>query len=145
MAASGLFDGGRLSGIMDRQGASPGTTQLFSPSIKENNMVAKRMGVVAVILTLSMAASGFAAEDGLEKGTPQIQSAGPMTFGPNGILFLGDPKQAAIFAIDTADTSGEPANVNINVPKINEKIAQLLGTEAGQVQIQDLAVNPVSG
>lgn len=108
-------------------------------------MVAKRMGMLAVILAMSVAVRGFAAEDGLEKGTPQVQSAGAMAFGPNGILFLADPKAATIFAIDTADASGDPSNVNVNVPKITEKIAQLLGTEAGQVQIQDLAVNPASG
>ena len=72
-------------------------------------MVTKRMGVVALILAMSVVGKGFAADDGLEKGTPKIQSAGPMTFGPNGILFLGDPKSAAIFAIDTDDNSGDPA------------------------------------
>ena len=59
-------------------------------------MIAKRMGRVALILAMSVAVQGFAAEDGLEKGTPQIQSAGPMTFGPNGILFVGDPKAATV-------------------------------------------------
>lgn len=108
-------------------------------------MVAKRIGAVAVILAMSVLGKGFAADDGLEKGTPKIQSAGPLAFGPNGILFVGDPKQAAIFAVDTGDADGDPANVNINVPKVTEKIAQTLGTQESQVQIQDLAVNPASG
>ena len=108
-------------------------------------MVAKRIGVVLLTLAVSVSVKGFAADDGLEKGTPEVKSAGPMTFGPNGIMFLGDPKSAAVFAIDTADATGDPANVSVNVPKINEKIAQTLGTEAANVQIQDLAVNPASG
>ena len=108
-------------------------------------MIAKRIGAVALIITVSAFGKGFTADDGLEKGTPKIQSAGPMAFGPNGILFLGDPKQAAIFAVDTGDTDGDPANVNVNVPKITQKIAQALGTQEAQVQIQDLAVNPASG
>lgn len=108
-------------------------------------MVAKQVGVLALVLTMSVAGKGLAADDGLEKGTPKIQSAGPMTFGPDGILFLGDPKSAAIFAIDTDDTSGDSANVSVNVSKINEKIGAMLGTKADQVQIADLAVNPASG
>ncbi len=108
-------------------------------------MVAKRIGMVALILAMSVAVKGFAAEDGLEKGTPQLKSAGPMAFGPNGILFLGDPKAAAIFAVATGDTTGDPENVAINVPKLNEKIASLLGTKPAQIQIADLAVNPASG
>ncbi|MCA9070610.1 MAG: hypothetical protein KDA84_16885, partial [Planctomycetaceae bacterium] len=108
-------------------------------------MVAKRIGLLALVLTMSLGSKGFAADDGLEKGTPKLQSAGPMTFGPDGILFLGDPKAATIFAIDTDDTSGDAANVSVNVAKINDKIASMLGTKADQVQIEDLAVNPASG
>ncbi len=108
-------------------------------------MIAKRMGLVLVVLALGLGQMGFAADDGLEKGTPKIQSAGPMAFGPNGILFLGDPKSAAIFAVDTNDNSGDPSSVQVNVPKLDEKIASLLGTKADQVQIEDLAVNPASG
>ena len=37
---------------------------------------------------------------GLEVGTPAIKSVGPLAFGPEGILFIGDNGGAAIFAID---------------------------------------------
>ena len=41
---------------------------------------------------------------GLEVGTPGIKSVGPLAFGPDEILFVGDNVGAAIFAIDVADT-----------------------------------------
>jgi len=47
--------------------------------------------------------------------------------------------------VDTEDTSGNPANVSVNVPNIKDKIASMLGTQANRVQVQDLAVNPKSG
>ena len=36
-------------------------------------------------------------------------SAGPLAFGPEGVLFIGDPQGAAIFAIDTGDRPSRPA------------------------------------
>ena len=44
----------------------------------------------------------------LELGTPQLQSAGPLAFGSEGILFVGDARGAAVFAIATrGGTIGE--------------------------------------
>ena len=37
-------------------------------------------------------------------GDPGIESISAITFGPQGILFLGDSQGAAIIAIDTKDT-----------------------------------------
>ena len=56
-------------------------------------------------------ATAAVAEDlfGLKEGKAELQSAGPMAFGPNGILFVGDTKAATVYAIDTQDKSGEPA------------------------------------
>ena len=49
------------------------------------------------------------ADFGLKSGTVDLKSAGPLAFGPNGILLIGDPLGAAIYAVDTGDhtmTSG---------------------------------------
>jgi hypothetical protein len=82
---------------------------------------------------------------GMQKGTPDLKSAGPATFAPQGVLLVGDTTAATIFAIATGDTSsGTPAQP-LNVEKINEKIAALLGTTPQQVLINDLAVNPETG
>ena len=42
---------------------------------------------------------------GFENGTPDIQSINGLAFGPDGVLFIGDSKNASIFAIDTKDKS----------------------------------------
>jgi hypothetical protein len=81
----------------------------------------------------------------LKSGSPKIRSAGPMAFGPEGILFLADPQSAAIFAIDTGDASPARSKSEVNVEAINLRVAEALGTSAQQIQINDLAVNPASG
>ena len=81
----------------------------------------------------------------LKKGTPEIKQAGALAFAPEGILLVGDSMGAAIFAIDTGDRPAKPAEGGLKVEGINEKIAGLVGSEAKQVRINDLAVNPLSG
>jgi hypothetical protein len=50
-------------------------------------------------------------EYGLRPGSAQVQSAGPITFGPAGILFLADNGSARVFAVDVADP-GRPRRRN---------------------------------
>lgn len=106
-------------------------------------MTGKIIRVLAVTLMLTASAHA-GVRYGLKEGTPEIKSAGALAFGPDGILFIGDSKSAAIFAVDTADT-GKAAKTKINVEDIGNKIASLLGASAQDVQINDLAVNPKSG
>ena len=84
-----------------------------------------------------------------QHGKLELKSAGPLAFGPRGVLFIGDPRAAAILAVETKDTgnegSGERLKASVNVDDINQKIASLLGTAADRVRIQDVAVNPASG
>ncbi len=82
---------------------------------------------------------------GLEVGAPDVKSVGPLAFGPPGILFVADTKQASVYAIDTKDTQGDPSGAKFEVAGINEKIAGLLGIEPRDALINDLAVNPSSG
>ncbi|MFI5460862.1 MAG: hypothetical protein ACHRXM_36085, partial [Isosphaerales bacterium] len=81
----------------------------------------------------------------LKKGTPDLKSAGPLAFGPDGILFVGDTKGAALFAIDTGDRALVADKRPVNVKDVALKIAALLGTTSKQIMINDLAVNPRSG
>ena len=87
-------------------------------------------------------ASDFAAS--LKKGKPDIQSAGPLAFGPEGILFAADPWGAAVFAIDTGD-KGPREKGAVKVEKLDSQAAALLGTTPAEIEIQDIAVNPASG
>jgi hypothetical protein len=81
----------------------------------------------------------------LKKGTPDIKQAGALAFAPEGILLVGDSMGAAVFAIDTGDRPAKPAEGELKVEGVNEKIAGKLGSEAKQIRINDLAVNPLSG
>jgi hypothetical protein len=101
----------------------------------------------AWVALLAAAGSLAAAEpgNGLQKGTPGLKSAGPLAFGPDGILFIGDPQGAAIIALDTGDRPDSPASGPLKVEKIDEQVAALLGTTAQQILVNDLAVNPASG
>src|SRR5262249_29655961 len=81
----------------------------------------------------------------LKQGKADLKSAGPLAFGPEGILFVGDTKGASLFAIDTGDRAQVSEKRPIQVEDLAGKVAAMLGTSAQQVQINDLAVNPRSG
>jgi hypothetical protein len=68
-----------------------------------------------------------------------------LAFAPEGILLVSDPMAATIYAVETGDTSGNPSSAKLDVDDLSGKIASLLGTEARDVQVKDLAVNPLSG
>jgi hypothetical protein len=100
---------------------------------------------LAVLALLALPAVAADPSASLKTGTPDLKSAGPLTFGPDGILFVGDTQGAALFAIDTGDRTPAASKGAINVEDLGAKIAALLGTDAKQVMVNDLAVNPTSG
>ena len=79
-----------------------------------------------------------------KKGTPEIQSINALSFGEEGILFIGDSKSAKIFAIDTEESTSPEGEVKIEMSKVDEVIASSLGTTADQITIHDMVVHPVS-
>ncbi|MEK6325463.1 MAG: hypothetical protein AABN33_27800 [Acidobacteriota bacterium] len=102
--------------------------------------------LLLVILTIGMLANGAGTAGwtaDLKEGKPAFQFMGPIAFGPEGILFVADTKAAAVTAIATGDSKASAAKL-IKVEGIDQKLASLLGTSADQIQIQDLAANPVS-
>jgi len=78
---------------------------------------------------------------GLKPGHPPIQSVSALAFGPDGILFVGDSKGAAIYALETGDTKGVTP-LAAQVPAIIQEVAKQIGVTAPTVKITDLAVNP---
>ena len=66
-----------------------------------------------------------------------------LAFGAEGVLFVGDPKAAAVYAIGTGDTASSKV-VPVNIDNIGAKLAGMLGVKEADVQINDLAVNPAS-
>jgi len=81
---------------------------------------------------------------GFKFGAPEIKSISQLAFGPSGTLFLGDSKSASIFAIDTKDVDAVDKSAAVEVKNIDQKIAGFLGTEAKNITITDMKVNPIS-
>ena len=102
-----------------------------------------RSKLLAVAAVVALAATARA-DDGLTKGTPDVKSVSAMAFGPHGLLFVGDPAGAAIFAIDTGDMK-KASDKAIDIPRIDAKVAGLLGVTDKDVRINDIKVNPASG
>jgi hypothetical protein len=100
---------------------------------------------LAGLCVTAVAALGAEPTGSLKKGTPDVKSAGSLAFGPDGILFVGDTKGAALFAIDTADRGPAAEKRPVNVKDVGKKVAGMLGTNPQQIMINDLAVNPRSG
>jgi hypothetical protein len=81
---------------------------------------------------------------GLTTGTADLGLAGPITFGPDGILFLADNATARVLAVDVQDT-GAPAEAEpFDLTDVDARVGSFLGCEAADVIIRDLAVHPVS-
>src|SRR5437762_583129 len=97
---------------------------------------------LSIVLGLTATAALQAPAAQLSAGKVQLMSAGPMTFGPAGILFVGDSVGASIVAIDTADTKAPASPVKINVDGIDTKIAALVGIAPDQIVINNVTVNP---
>ncbi len=70
------------------------------------------MKQISAHIVLALFALGLFAQDAnagrsmsdMKDGKPEFKSMGPLTFGPDGILFIADTKSAAIVAIATGDT-----------------------------------------
>lgn len=77
-------------------------------------------------------------------GNPEIASINQMSFGPEGILFLGDSKNAAIYALNTKDIIPTDELTEIGMSGFDKKIASSLGTTIENIKIIDMAVNPIS-
>lgn len=78
------------------------------------------------------------------EGDTQIASINALSFGPEGILFIGDSKNAAIYAIDTKDVSAKEKAADLNMGDFDTRIAASLGTTVNNIKITDMAVNPIS-
>lgn len=83
--------------------------------------------------------------DDFEQGTVELKSAGPLAFGPDGVLLVGDTGAASVYAIATGEESGDPNQMNINIGALDETLGAALGVEASDVIVNDLAVNPLTG
>ena len=101
----------------------------------------KRLFTTALLAALCCSAAS-AADWGLKAGSPKLQSAGPLAFGPDDVLFVGDTKSATVFAIATGNTEGDAAQAKINLENVGSLVSDVVGAEA---TINDLVTNPNTG
>ncbi|MEZ4701246.1 MAG: hypothetical protein R2834_12990 [Rhodothermales bacterium] len=100
-------------------------------------------GAITLALVVAWAMPERSVVSTLTLGDPAIQSIGALTFGPENILIVGDSKSASVVALDVMDTDA-PGDAQINVGKIDAKIAGLLGVEPSAVTVHDMAVHPAT-
>ena len=75
----------------------------------------------------------------------EVKSLGVLEFNDEGILFIGDSVSGAIHAFDFTAESKASDSFEVNVYDIDTQIAAVLGTSQSNIQINDIAVHPVSG
>jgi hypothetical protein len=79
-------------------------------------------------------------------GTPalDIKFAGALEFKEDGTLFVGDNYSGAIYAFKVPAARTEGKVTPTSLANIDAKIAELLGVGVGAIEINDMAVHPVS-
>jgi hypothetical protein len=102
-----------------------------------------KAAMAAVVLAGNFSESLAADVWGLNPGTPDLKSASTLAFGPEDILFIGDAQGAAVFAVATGNTKGDPTKASIDINDLPAVLATELKAKA--VVINDLAVNPRTG
>ena len=76
---------------------------------------------------------------------PTFQSIGPLTFGADGVLFAADAQGATIHALNLGSALAPGAPGTKEIPGIDAQVAALLGADARDILITDLAVQPRTG
>ncbi|HEV3459989.1 MAG TPA: hypothetical protein VHG32_25875 [Thermoanaerobaculia bacterium] len=77
-------------------------------------------------------------------GPIAAKSYSKLAFGPGGILFLGDSIGARIYALDLDDRKPVDTVGRLEIRDLETTVAAMLGADARDVLIHDLAVNPIS-
>jgi hypothetical protein len=103
-------------------------------------------GMAALIVTLTAADAPGAKVDakGMHVGAVALRSAGVMSFGSDGTLFLADPLGAAVYAIDVADPLRDTTRTGVRIDDVDGKIAAALGTTRDQLRVIDMVAHPAS-
>jgi hypothetical protein len=93
----------------------------------------------AMMVILSAASSVVHATD-----RPDLKFAGALEFSDNGTLFVGDNINGAIYAFDMSANKAPEKVSPVKVFDIDVRIGNLLGVGSNAIEINDMAVHPVS-
>jgi hypothetical protein len=101
---------------------------------------------ISYLLALGLLAAGATAgaAPALTKGKPEIRSMSALAFGPEGVLFVGDSRAGAVFAVDLDDHAKRTIQKPSALADVEGKLAALLGATPADVLVHDMAVNPLS-
>ena len=98
----------------------------------------------SLLIAFAVSVSVPAAAEALRLGKPELRSMSALAFGPEGVLFIGDGKGGAVFAIDLEDRTPREVKEPKDLVDVEAKLAALLGATPADVMVHDLAVNPLS-
>ena len=97
------------------------------------------------VLSAAVSVDTTSSADALSPETgADMRFAGALTFSDDGILFVGDNHNGAIYAFEIPGEEPPGQTVPLSVRNIDAKIAELLGVRLGAVEINDMAVHPIS-
>jgi hypothetical protein len=102
-------------------------------------------GCLAALVALAGVAVAADVKGLTESGKPDLKSAGPLAFGPQGVLFVGDTQGAAIYAIGVGEAPKAALQDGFKLEGVDGKVAAALGTEAADIRLNDVAVEPGTG
>lgn len=77
-------------------------------------------------------------------GRPPLRSMSALAFGPGGVLFVGDAKAGAVYAIELPAAERRASNDPVGLADVESAIGALLGTDPDAVMVHDLAVHPAT-
>lgn len=98
----------------------------------------------ALMFAILFGGTAAAAAPGLTTGKPDVKSMAALAFGPDGVLFVGDSKGGAVFAIDTGDKAERAVKDPKRVTDVEGQLAAMLGATPADILIHDMATNPLS-
>src|SRR5215831_7643499 len=90
----------------------------------------------ALVLTIyAVRPKPVAAAGDTSTGNVGLKSAGALTFGPDGVLFVGDSVGGAVAAIETGDKTPASAGAKVDVQGVDTKLAAMVGVQPGDILI----------
>lgn len=99
----------------------------------------KRPQFAATLLAALIIGTGAIADTDLD-----IKFSGALEFAKDGTFFVGDNHNGAIYAFEIPADASEGQIMPSSIANIDAKIAELLGVNAGAVEINDIAAHPLS-
>jgi hypothetical protein len=106
----------------------------------------QRLATAVTIITAVLALSSSTHAEG-EAKTDVPRYAGALTFAPDGTLFVGDNISSAVFAYKTDQAQPERLDPNappLEVDSVDKRIASIVHSAIGHVEINGMAVHPTS-